>query len=88
MARMLFLYDGQNLLATMNVADDGAVRAFDPRGKYLGKFPSVKAVSAAISTPSGKDAAELRRQARHRQQIRALAARHRRMRDKIKKSAA
>lgn len=81
MARMLYIYDGQNLLATLKVADDGAVRAFNPAGKYLGEFPSPKAASAAI-TAADLDEDKL---AKRRQQ---LAVKHRRRRDKIKKSAA
>lgn len=47
--RELSLYDGQEWLGTIKVADDGTVRAFDPRGKRLGSFPSLKAASAALS---------------------------------------
>jgi hypothetical protein len=68
-ARWLFVYDGQLLIGTIKVAGDGVVRAFDPAGRCLGDFSSVKAASAAISTPD----------AGHRQQNRAA---RRRQRDK------
>jgi hypothetical protein len=71
-ARWLFIYDGQLLVGTIKVAGDGVARAFDPAGRCLGEFSSVKAASAAISTPNAK----------HRQQNRrALAANRRRERD-------
>ncbi|MGO9399738.1 MAG: hypothetical protein ACLP19_18125 [Xanthobacteraceae bacterium] len=49
-ARELFLYDGQDLIGTIKVADDGTARAFDARGKRLGKFPSLEAASAAFTS--------------------------------------
>lgn len=47
--RELFVYDGQEWLGTIKVAEDGTVRAFDPNGKRIGSFPSVKTASAALS---------------------------------------
>jgi len=70
--RLLSVYDGQRLIGAMRVAGDGAARAFDPAGKYLGKFPSVKAASVAITAVDLDEG----------QQIRALATKHRRQRDK------
>jgi hypothetical protein len=46
--RELSLYDGQECLGTIKVAEDGTARAFDARGKRLGSFPSLKAASAAL----------------------------------------
>jgi hypothetical protein len=48
--RELALYDGQECIGTIEVADDGEALAFDQRGKPLGSFQSVKAASVAISS--------------------------------------
>jgi hypothetical protein len=48
--RELSLYDGQELIGTIKVADDGKAVAFDWRGKRLGSFPSLKAASAAFDS--------------------------------------
>jgi hypothetical protein len=46
----LSIYDGQNCIGAIEVADDGEARAFDRRGKLLGSFPSLKAASAAFNS--------------------------------------
>jgi hypothetical protein len=46
--RELALYDGQECIGTIKVADDGSARAFDRCGKRIGSFPSLKAASAAL----------------------------------------
>lgn len=46
--RELAVYDGQECLGTIKVADDGTARAFDAHGKRLGSFPSLQAASAAL----------------------------------------
>jgi hypothetical protein len=48
--RELSLYDGQDLVGTIKVAGDGTARAFDPRGKRLGSFPSLKAATASFDS--------------------------------------
>jgi hypothetical protein len=54
--RELSLYDGQECLGTIKVAEDGKARAFDAHGKRLGSFPSLKAASDALeSTGSIRD---------------------------------
>jgi hypothetical protein len=53
--RELSLYDGQECLGIIKVAEDGTARAFDPRGKRLGSFPSLKAASAALATDKRAD---------------------------------
>lgn len=47
--RELSIYDGQDCIGTIKVADDGKATAFDQRGKRLGSFPSFEAASAAVS---------------------------------------
>jgi hypothetical protein len=54
--RELALYDGQECIGTIKVADDGSARAFDRRGKRLGLFPSLKAASAAFDIPVERQA--------------------------------
>jgi hypothetical protein len=46
--RELTVYDGQNQVGTIKVADDGKARAFDVRGKRLGSFPSLTGAYAAF----------------------------------------
>jgi hypothetical protein len=48
--RKLSLYDGQELVGTIKVAEDGTAVAFDPGGKRVGSFPSLKAASAAFNS--------------------------------------
>jgi hypothetical protein len=48
--RRLSIYDGQNCIGAIEVADDGTARAFDRRGKILGAFPSIKAATAAFKS--------------------------------------
>jgi hypothetical protein len=48
--RQLSIYDGQDLIGTIKVAMDGTARAFDPRGKRLGSFPSLKAATASFDS--------------------------------------
>jgi hypothetical protein len=48
--RRLSIYDGQNRIGGIEVADDGEARAFDLRGKLLGSFPSLKTASAAFNS--------------------------------------
>jgi hypothetical protein len=49
-ARRLSIYDGQDCVGAIEIADDGEARAFDRRGKLLGSFPSSKAASAAFNS--------------------------------------
>jgi hypothetical protein len=55
--RELSVYNGQDCIGTIKVADDGTARAFDRNGKRVGSFPSLKAASAALdrqlNAPSG-----------------------------------
>jgi hypothetical protein len=48
--RRLSIYDGQNRIGAIEVADDWEAHAFDRRGKLLGSFPSIKAASAAFKS--------------------------------------
>lgn len=52
-ARELSLYDGQHLIGTIKVADDGKSVAFDPSGKRIGSFPSFEAAFAALNRTAG-----------------------------------
>jgi hypothetical protein len=49
-ARELSVYDGQECIGTIKVAEDGAALAFDQCGKLLGSFPSLKTASAAFNS--------------------------------------
>jgi hypothetical protein len=49
--RQLFVYDGRERLGRIDVAADGKARAFDRRGKALGRFPNFQAASAAFKSP-------------------------------------
>ena len=46
--RELAIYDGQECIGTIKVADDGKAVAFDRRSKRVGKFPSFEAARAAL----------------------------------------
>jgi hypothetical protein len=46
-ARVLSVYDGQECVGTVKVRD-GAVVAYDARGKRLGSYVSVQAAQAAF----------------------------------------
>jgi hypothetical protein len=46
----LSAYDGQECIGKIHVAKDGKVTAFDPSGKGLGRFLSVKAASVTFET--------------------------------------
>jgi hypothetical protein len=59
-ARELSLYDGQDLIGTIKVAVGGKAIAFDPRGKRLGSFPSLKAASAAFDLSIKRPARQLK----------------------------
>jgi hypothetical protein len=48
--RELAVYDGQECIGKIKVAEDGKAVAFDPNGKRLGSFLSVKAASAAFNS--------------------------------------
>jgi hypothetical protein len=48
--RELSLYDGQELVGTIKVAEDGTTVAFDPGVKRVGSFPSFKSASAAFNS--------------------------------------
>jgi hypothetical protein len=48
--RELAIYDGQECLGTIKIAEDGTARAFDACGKRVGSFPSLKAASAALES--------------------------------------
>jgi hypothetical protein len=48
--RRLFIYSGRDRLGRIDIGADGEARAFDRRGKLLGKFPSLKAASAAFKS--------------------------------------
>jgi hypothetical protein len=50
--RELSVYDGQECLGKIKVAEDGKAVAFDPSGKRLGRYPSFKAATAAFDTPA------------------------------------
>jgi hypothetical protein len=50
--RELCIYDGQECIGTIKVAEDGTARAFDAHGKRLGSFPSLQAASAALEPPA------------------------------------
>jgi hypothetical protein len=52
--RELFVYDGQECLGTIKVAEDGKAVAFDQRGKRVGSFPSLKIASAALGPTERK----------------------------------
>ncbi len=49
-ARELAVYDGQECVGTIKVADDGNAVAFDRNGKRRGSFPSFKAASDALGS--------------------------------------
>lgn len=54
-ARDLSLYDGQELVGTIKVAEDGTATAYHPCGKRLGQYPTVKQATtafAAIAEPA------------------------------------
>jgi hypothetical protein len=55
-SRELAIYDGQDCLGTIKVAEDGTARVFDPRGKRLGLFPSFEAASAALTNTTDQAA--------------------------------
>jgi hypothetical protein len=57
--RELAVYDGQECLGTIKVGAGKAI-AFDPRGKRLGSFPSLKAASAAFDPSIKRPARQLK----------------------------
>ena len=63
--RELAVYDGQECIGAIKVAEDGNHVAFDPSGKRLGSFPSLKAASAALPVERSHRTA-LGKQKRHR----------------------
>jgi hypothetical protein len=54
--RDLSVYDGQECIGRIKVTDDGKAVAYDPNGKRLGSFPSLKAASAAFNSRVGQAA--------------------------------
>ena len=48
--RELSVYDGQECVGKIKVADDGEAVAFDRCGKRLGTFPTIKAAFAAFNS--------------------------------------
>jgi hypothetical protein len=53
-ARILSIYDGQHFIGTVKVRD-GAVVAYDAKGKRLGSFSSVQAAQAAFKQKQNVD---------------------------------
>jgi hypothetical protein len=52
--RELAIYDGQICLGIIKVSEDGKSTAYDPHGKRIGKFPSCKAATAALTSDNKK----------------------------------
>jgi hypothetical protein len=48
--REVAIYDGQNLVGTVKIADIGKATAYDANGKRLGVFATLEAASAALDT--------------------------------------